>query len=118
MPAKGSGKELTESEKQLLRRWIEQGADWQGHWLFQPIGRPEPPPIDSALASFRRNDVDNFVLAALKEHTLKPSAEADRATRRRSTGCSGRRIMASAWPSGGSTWSVTQTASDITVISP
>ncbi len=80
MPPAKFGKTLSDRDRQLLRLWIEQGARWEGHWAFQPISRPEPPEVDAARASYRRNEIDNFILDAIREHGLNPSAEADRAT--------------------------------------
>jgi len=80
MPPAEFGKQLTDHERQLFRRWIEQGAPWEGHWAFQPIGRPQPPPVDAARSALRQNDIDNFILNSLDEHGLSPAPEADRAT--------------------------------------
>src|SRR4051812_47840839 len=32
MPPAKSGKKLTKPQIELFKRWIQQGADWQGHW--------------------------------------------------------------------------------------
>src|SRR5438046_773855 len=32
MPPKDFGKPLSEADRQTFRRWIEQGANWEGHW--------------------------------------------------------------------------------------
>ncbi|MEI2676403.1 MAG: c-type cytochrome domain-containing protein [Burkholderiaceae bacterium] len=37
MPPAKSGKLLTERDIQLLRKWIEQGGQFEGHWAFLPI---------------------------------------------------------------------------------
>ncbi len=36
MPAADSGLSLTEYEKAVLVRWVEQGADWKPHWSLIP----------------------------------------------------------------------------------
>ncbi len=50
MPPADSNKRLSEHEKELLRRWIEQGATFQKHWAYEPIIKPDIPagehPID------------------------------------------------------------------------
>src|SRR5688572_7581945 len=43
MPPAESGKKLSDAERSLIRRWIEQGANWAEHWSFKPLARPEVP---------------------------------------------------------------------------
>ena len=40
MPPPKSGKRLTRAQVETLRRWIDQGAPWQGHWSYSPPKRP------------------------------------------------------------------------------
>src|SRR5262245_65218064 len=42
-PAAMGHAKLSSAEIDLVRRWIEQGAKWQGHWSFIPPKRPELP---------------------------------------------------------------------------
>lgn len=78
MPPPASDKQLTQAQIDLLRRWIVEGAAWQGHWAYLPIVRPEPPQVaDPALVY---NPIDAFVLAGLQKQGLSPAPEADRAT--------------------------------------
>jgi hypothetical protein len=67
---------LTPAEKEILKRWIEQGAKFQQHWSFEPIRRPEVP--KTSLPT--RNPVDAFVFSRLEREGLKPATEADRPT--------------------------------------
>ncbi|MCA9180141.1 MAG: DUF1549 domain-containing protein, partial [Planctomycetales bacterium] len=87
MPPPDFGKDLSSEQIELLQQWIAQGADWQGHWAFQPIRRPEPPSenrsdrdsnTDSAVD--RTNPVDAFVVQTLETHGLGLSPPADRRT--------------------------------------
>ena len=78
MPPKKFNKRPTERQIALVKKWIEQGAQWQGHWSYAPPERPEAPPAD--LPGFVRNPIDRFVLSRLQEAGLAPSPEADRAT--------------------------------------
>jgi Protein of unknown function (DUF1553)/Protein of unknown function (DUF1549)/Planctomycete cytochrome C len=78
MPPKQFGKELSDTDRQLLRRWIEQGAKWEGHWAFLPITRPQPPAVKAG--RLVRNEIDRFILQGLDDHGLEPSPEADRVT--------------------------------------
>lgn len=78
MPPPKSGKHLTAEQIDLLRRWIEQGAEWKHHWSFIPPERPPLPQIDNK--RWPRNPVDHFILAQLKQANLAPEPEADKAT--------------------------------------
>jgi hypothetical protein len=78
MPPAKSNKHLKESEKQLLKRWIEQGAHYHKHWAFTPPQRPPLPVTKNK--TWARNSIDHFVLARLEEEGLTPAPEADRYT--------------------------------------
>src|SRR5262249_45139307 len=78
MPDPKSGKTLTPREIALIKKWIEQGATWKGHWAYLPPVRPEIPAVEEA--GFVKNPIDRFVLARLREANLRPSPEADRVT--------------------------------------
>ncbi len=78
MPPPAFAKGLSDVDRQVLRRWIEQGAKWEGHWAFLPIGRPQPPAVDAKLKP--KNAIDQFILQALGEHHLTPSPQADPVT--------------------------------------
>ena len=78
MPPPKSHKTLSNGEKELIRRWIEQGAEWQGHWSFITPSKPAlPKPVGAA---WGHNPIDYFTLQRLDRAGLKPSPEADRAT--------------------------------------
>jgi mono/diheme cytochrome c family protein len=76
MPPVASHKVLTEDQKNILRRWIEQGAPWKEHWAFIPPVRPVLPPVGNA--GWVRNPIDRFVLAKLESIGLQPASEAGR----------------------------------------
>lgn len=76
MPPAKSGKKLTPSQIDLLKQWISEGAEWQGHWAYQKVQRPEIPDVKSK--EWLRNQIDNFVLARLEKEGLNPSSEADK----------------------------------------
>jgi hypothetical protein len=78
MPPPGSGLTLTDAQVQLLKRWIDEGADWKTHWSYEAPKRPTPPEVKQV--SWPRNDIDRFVLARLEREGLKPSPEAAKAT--------------------------------------
>jgi hypothetical protein len=78
MPPAKSHKVLKEAEKQLLKRWIDEGAEYQKHWAFIPPQRPALPEVKNK--SWPRNAVDYFVLARLEAEGLTPAPESDRYT--------------------------------------
>ena len=43
----------------ILRRWIQGGAEYRGHWAFDAPQRPPVPVV--ADATWPRNDIDRFV---------------------------------------------------------
>ncbi len=78
MPPPKSHKTLSAAEKEILKRWIEQGAKYQKHWSFEPPQRATPPAVKDK--AWVRNPIDTFILAGLESSELKPAAEADRRT--------------------------------------
>jgi hypothetical protein len=78
MPPPSSGLSLTGEQIDVLRRWIDQGADWESHWSFTPPKRPDPPSVKRK--SWVRNPIDRFILAKLERENLAPSPEADKDT--------------------------------------
>ena len=76
MPPVYSGKELTQEQVEILKRWIEEGACWDLHWSFQALERPDLPKVKNE--EWVRNPVDRFVLARLEAEGLEPAPEADR----------------------------------------
>src|SRR5262249_36190125 len=73
-----SGKPLSDAQIALIRRWIEQGAEWKGHWAFLPPTRSTPPTVEHA--GLARNAFDRFILARLDANRVRPPPEADRVT--------------------------------------
>ncbi len=76
MPPPASHKTLTPAQKDLLKRWIAAGAEYQPHWSFiAPVRPPLPEVKDKA---WPRSPIDQFVLAKLEAAGLHPAPEADR----------------------------------------
>ncbi|MEZ6048247.1 MAG: DUF1549 domain-containing protein [Planctomycetaceae bacterium] len=76
MPPVDSNLSLTDREKELIRKWIEQGAEWKDHWSFIPLQRVDLPEVKQQ--SWPRNRIDHFVLRRLEQEGLAPSPEATR----------------------------------------
>jgi hypothetical protein len=78
MPLAKSGRpRLEPGQVKVLRRWIEEGAEWEPHWAYIPPSRPEPPATRDR--QWPRGPVDAFVLAGVEAAGLSPSPEAGRA---------------------------------------
>ncbi|WP_228714763.1 PSD1 and planctomycete cytochrome C domain-containing protein [Posidoniimonas corsicana] len=75
MPPPDSGKTITPSQVETLKRWVASGAEYKRHWAFDPPQRPGPPVVKDR--SWVRNPIDAFVLARIEEEGLTPSAPAD-----------------------------------------
>ncbi|MBM3725515.1 MAG: DUF1553 domain-containing protein [Acidobacteria bacterium] len=78
MPPLASHKTLTDAEKDVVRRWIEQGAQWQEQWAFKTPVRTPLPPVKNT--EWVRNAIDRFVLARMEAAGLAPAPESDRRT--------------------------------------
>lgn len=76
MPPQEHGPRLTKTEVDLLRRWIEQGAEWEEPWSFVPPRVATLPEVERK--DWPRDPLDHFVLARLEREGLAPSAEAGR----------------------------------------
>jgi len=72
MPPKDSPKRLTAAQKELLKKWVASGAEYQGHWAYDA---PQKPVVPAGA-----QPVDHLVQQRLKKIGLAPSAEADRRT--------------------------------------
>lgn len=77
MPPRDSNKSLTGEQKDILRRWIAEGAKFSNHWAF---AAPHRPPVPAAGKGWARNPIDRFVAANHAVQQLAPSAEAPPAT--------------------------------------
>jgi hypothetical protein len=75
-PLDSHKKALTPSEKNLVKQWILEGAQYQKFWAFVPP-KNEAPPITKDKAWSKRS-IDQFVLAKMEERELSPSPKADK----------------------------------------
>lgn len=78
MPPAASGHKLTDKQIDQLKKWIDEGAQWNEHWAFIAPKRPEVPAVTNK--AWVKNPIDAFILTRLEKEGLKPSQEADRAT--------------------------------------
>ncbi len=75
MPPPDSNVSLSAEQKELLRRWIAEGAAFTEHWAFQPLPEKVDEPQVSD-ASWPRGPLDKFVLARLESEKLRPAPAA------------------------------------------
>jgi hypothetical protein len=78
MPPPETKKVLTDKQKEILTRWVKEGAEYEPHWSLIRPTRPELPAVKDA--SWPHNAIDHFVGAKLDEVGLAPAAAADRRT--------------------------------------
>lgn len=72
------GKPLSQEQIDLLRRWIQEGAEWHKHWAFVPLHEQTPPAVKHA--DWVSNPIDTFLLAKLESNVLSPAPSADKRT--------------------------------------
>jgi len=80
MPPPKAKKPLTKKEVELIKQWIESGANWTEHWSFSAPAKQEPPSVSKDWESEVQNPIDRFILAELPGENVSPSPEADRRT--------------------------------------
>lgn len=78
MPPASFDKPLTAEQREILKRWIAEGAPYAAHWAFTAPAQPALPTVKQA--DWPRNKIDYFVLEKLEGAGLSPSPEADRST--------------------------------------
>ncbi|WP_339879574.1 PSD1 and planctomycete cytochrome C domain-containing protein [uncultured Algoriphagus sp.] len=73
MPPPESNLALSNTEIELIKKWIEQGAKYEPHWAFVPAEK-SPLPEETAWTT---NEIDRFTLKKMKEKGLQPNPEAE-----------------------------------------
>lgn len=77
MPPPKTRKVLSAEQKELLRQWIADGAEYEPHWAYIPLRRPVVPQPKNG--QWLRTPIDAFILSVLDEKGIRPSAEAPKA---------------------------------------
>src|ERR1041385_7058836 len=78
MPPPKTQKTLTVAQKELLKKWITEGAAYEPHWAYIQPKRWAVPRVKNT--AWVRNPLDNFVLQQLEAKNISPSPEADKRT--------------------------------------
>jgi hypothetical protein len=68
-PPKAHKKPFTSEQRELIKRWIEQGAKYEAHWAFVPPVRAALPEGEAA--------IDHFIEKRLKAEDLAFSSQAE-----------------------------------------
>ncbi len=77
-PADSIKKPLTDAQKELIKRWIQQGAAYENFWSFVP---PTPQPVPDVINDqWPSSRIDRFVLAKLDSQQVRPQSQADKRT--------------------------------------
>lgn len=76
MPPADSNLSLSEYEKKVLVKWIEQDAKWESHWSFIPPVKPDVPDIINI--DWANNEIDHFIARKFESKGLKPSDKASK----------------------------------------
>ena len=79
MPPPEAHKTLSAEQKELFKRWIEQGAVYEKHWSFEPPQKAAVPHVTDATVSIH-NPIDAFIAERLGREGLRMAPEADRET--------------------------------------
>jgi hypothetical protein len=77
MPPAKLHRPLSDSERRMLVRWIDEGAVYARHWAYSPPRKHPAPAVKNA--AWAKDDMDRFIQQKLEEQGLAPNAEADRA---------------------------------------
>jgi Protein of unknown function (DUF1553)/Protein of unknown function (DUF1549)/Planctomycete cytochrome C len=78
MPPPDSGKTVTAEQIELIKAWIDEGAEFHPHWSFVPPKHAPAPEIKSPQGAL--NPIDRFIIGRLEEEGLAPSPAADKTT--------------------------------------
>ena len=76
MPPPKLNRPLTEAERGILVRWIEEGAIYARHWAFIPTEKHPAPDVKNT--AWPKDDIDRFILEKLESQKLTPNPPADR----------------------------------------
>ncbi len=72
MPPPESHKTMGAREIAILEKWIAQGAEYEGHWSYQPVKR-----VEAMKNDWSEKAIDGFVFEKLAEAGLEPNEAED-----------------------------------------
>lgn len=75
MPPPESNLTITDFERNLIKKWVEQGGVYEKHWAFEPPTKKTIPIPDND--EWSHNPIDGFIFAKMEEKGLTPSPKAE-----------------------------------------
>lgn len=76
MPPPESNLKLSEREKEVLKKWVDQGGNWEPHWAYTKPKLPNIPEID--LENWASNEIDYFIAKKLNSIGMTPSEKEEK----------------------------------------
>lgn len=84
MPPPNSNRRLSDSQKELLKRWIAAGGRYSNHWAFEAPRTPAIPVLGgndpASMGQWIREPIDAFIAEGYHRNGLLPNQVADRRT--------------------------------------
>tara|TARA_B110000879_G_scaffold77397_1_gene107762 strand:- start:36167 stop:39166 length:3000 start_codon:yes stop_codon:yes gene_type:complete len=77
MPQAEHGPRLKDDEVNIIRQWIEQGAEWDVHWAYKaPVSKQAP----ETKMNWSNKKIDSFILSKMEQRELQPTKVANSPT--------------------------------------
>ena len=76
MPPPESNLKLSNKEKEVLKKWVDQGGNWEPHWAYTKPKLPNIPEID--LENWASNEIDYFIAKKLNSVGMTPSEKEEK----------------------------------------
>jgi len=76
MPPPESNLKLSAREKEILKKWVDQGGNWEPHWAYTKPKLPSIPKIDSK--NWASNEIDYFIAKKLESVGMTPSEKEEK----------------------------------------
>lgn len=71
MPPPESNLDLSDREKEILKKWVLQGGKWKKHWAYIKPELPIVPEVENI--NWTTNEIDYFILRKLESKGMSPS---------------------------------------------
>ncbi|MGB0633064.1 MAG: PSD1 and planctomycete cytochrome C domain-containing protein [Flavobacteriaceae bacterium] len=76
MPPPESNLKLSVREKEVLKKWVDQGGNWEPHWAYTKPKLPNIPEID--IENWASNEIDYFIAKKLNSVGMTPSEKEEK----------------------------------------